>query len=76
MVVIATSFVPRGFPFAIPRVLRFQSLMSNSSMFLFYQVALIPKILKVFVGSHYLTVVEPLVLKYFTVAPLIYCQPP
>ena len=76
MVVIATSFVPRGFPFAIPRVLRFQSLMSNSSMFLFYQVALIPKILKVFVGPHYLTVVKPLVLEYSIVAPLIYCLPP
>ena len=53
MEVITTSFVHEGFPSAIPQVPKFQGFMFNFSMFLFYQVALIPKILKVFVGSHY-----------------------
>ena len=76
MEVITTSFVHEGFPSAIPQVPKFQGFMFNFSMFLFYQVALIPKILKVFVGPHYLTVVKPLVLEYSIVAPLIYCPPP
>ena len=76
MEVITTSFVRDGFPSAIPQVLKFQSLMFNFSMFLFYQAALIPKILKVFARPHYLTMVKLLALKYFIVAPLIYCLPP